>query len=580
MAAGRPNGFASRRDAVVLRQRGSGFMLSLSMRPKVAGLAATWIAAVAVTAALVLAGRQAALERGREDTAALSAVIEQLTARTFQAVYLTLSAVADAHQLVPRPAKNDPSFQQLMERRLADIPFARALFIVGRDGMIVHDTDYPSTPDLSLSDRPYFQAYAEGAARQATVWPPLLSRSGTGWFLAVTDQLTRSEEFEGVVVAALQADHFNEALADIGLGAAHFIALLHRDGTLIASHPARPEHMGTQLADLEVFSAYPPASGGSYETSGGLVPGERIGSYRVVENAPLVVLVSLGKGEVLAGWRRMAAATAIAMLALTVVLVLQVVRLTHEQAQRERERQRQMQVEKLEALGQLTGGIAHDFSNVLQIVELSVDALRTGRMEPCAVEAALENTGRAVRDATAMVDRLLGFSRQKPLSLSKLRFDEWLGAARPLLSQAAGSGVQLAVETHHDIPDVLCDPVELDMALVNLIANARHAMNGRGRVSVRVFPCEPGEAGLPHKFVANPPRFVCVSVADTGAGMTEDVKRRALEPFFTTKGEAGTGLGLSQVYGFMQQIGGSLAIESAPGRGTVVHLYFPVAPAT
>ena len=552
-------------------------MLSLLMRPKVAGLASTWIAAVAVGAALVLAGRQAALERGVEDTAALSVVIEQLTARTFQAVYLTLSAVADAHQLAPRPAKNDPSFQQLMERRLVDIPFARALFIVGPDGSIVQDTDYPTTPDLPLFDRPYFQAYAEDVERPATVWSPLLSRSGTGWFLPVTAALTRSSQFEGVVVAALQADYFSEALASIGLGEAHFIALFHSDGTLIASHPARPEDVGKRFPDLAPFSDQLPAAGGSYETTDGLLSGERIVSYRAVENAPLVVLVSLARDNVLAGWRRMAAATAIAMLALSVVLVLQVIRFAHEQAQRELERHRQTQVEKLEALGQLTGGIAHDFSNVLQIVELNVEALRSGQIDPPEVENALASTLRAVRDATAIVDRLRGFSRKKPLTLSKLRLREWLEAARPLLSQAAGSGVELEVETHSSVPDVLCDPVELDMALVNLVANARHAMNGTGRIVVRAYSCEPGASGLPRRFVASPPRLVCVSVADTGVGMTEDVKRRAIEPFFTTKGEAGTGLGLSQVYGFMQQIGGSLSIESTPGRGTVVHLFFPVA---
>lgn len=551
-------------------------MLSLLVRPKIAGLAVTWIAAVAVVAALVLAGRQAALERGLEDTAALSVVIEQLTARTFQAVYLTLSAVADAHQLVPRPEKNDPNFRQLMERRLAEIPFARALFVVGHDGTIIHDTDYPTTPDLSLFDRPYFQAYAEDVERPATVWAPLLSRSGTGWFLPVTDALTRSAQFEGIVVAALQAEHFSEALRSIGLGTAQFVALFHSNGTLIASHPARPEDVGKQFPDLAVFSEHLPAGGGSFESSSGLIPGERIVNYRGVGNAPLVVLVSFGKDYVLAAWRRMAAASALAMLALTLVLALQLIRLAREQAQRELERQRQTQIDKLEALGQLSGGIAHDFSNVLQIVALNVETLRAGRADPSTAEDALDNTVRAVRDATAIVERLLRFSRKKPLALSTLRFDEWLEAARPLLSQAAGPGVELVVETRGRIPDLLCDPVELDMALVNLVANARHAMDGCGRVIVRAFPCEPEESGLPRKYVANPARFVCVSVADTGAGMTEDVKRRALEPFFTTKGEAGTGLGLSQVYGFMQQVRGSLAIESALGRGTVVHLFFPV----
>src|SRR5690606_12562499 len=195
-----------------LNERIAGLMLRTWARPKFAGLGVTWIAAVAVVLWLVLAGRQEALRRGLEDTAALTAVIEQLTARTFQALYLTLSSVADAHQLQPRPAKNDPAFQQLLTYRLQDVPFARALFIIGPDGWLIHDTDYPSTPNLSLFDRPYFQAYLENSERFATAWPPLESRSGTGWFVPVTEPLSRSAEFEGVVAAALQADHFTQEL--------------------------------------------------------------------------------------------------------------------------------------------------------------------------------------------------------------------------------------------------------------------------------------------------------------------------------------------------------------------------------
>ena len=195
-----------------------------------------------------------------------------------------------------------------------------------------------------------------------------------------------------------------------------------------------------------------------------------------------------------------------AMLALGVMLVLQIARLSSEQAKRELERQRQSQIEKLEALGQLTGGIAHDFSNVLQIVELNVEALRNGRIDSSAAEEAIDNTIRAVRDATAMVGRLLRFSRKKRLTLSTLRLAEWLEAARPLLSQAGGPGIEVEVETRGRMPEVPCDPIELDMALVNLIVNARHAMNGSGRVVVRAYPCEPEESGLPRRFVASPPQ--------------------------------------------------------------------------
>lgn len=555
-------------------------MLGLWARPKIAGLAITWAAAVAVVAALIAFGRVAAVNRGTADTDALAVVVTQLMERTVQALYLALSSVADAHELLS-PATNDDDFRGLMQRRLEDIPFTRALFVIGADGWITHDTDYPTTPQVSLEDRPYFEAYARNGLTAPTVWPPLLSRSGTGWFLPVTTELRRSEAFKGIVVAALQADRFTEELRSTGLAASHLIGLFHDDGTLIASFPPRPDDVGKRFADLPIFSVAAPESVARAPATWGFghVPGERIVSYRRLDNAPLVVLVSIGMDDVLASWRRVAAAATIAMLALTAVLVWQVRRFARADVRREHERQRQAQIEKLEALGQLTGGIAHDFSNVLQILTSNLDLLRTGRGSPEIFEQALDSCEHAVRNATAMIERLLRIARRKPLALSRLRLDEWLAAVKPLLVQATGSNVTLDVDVQGGLPDVLCDPDELDVALLNLVVNARHATEDRhGHVTIRAFACGNEGSGLPPRLVASPAKFVCLAVIDDGCGMTDDVRKRAIEPFFSTKGEFGTGLGLSQVYGFMEQIGGSMTITSSPETGTAVYLFIPVAP--
>jgi two-component system NtrC family sensor kinase len=546
-------------------------MLGLWARPKIAGLAVTWIAAVAVVAVLVALGRIAAVNRGAEDTAALAVVVTQLMERTVQALYLSLGSIADTYEII-EPETDDSEFRGLMQRRLGDIPFARALFIIGPDGRVIHDTDYPTTPRVSLEDRPYFQAYARHGASLPTVWPPLLSRSGTGWFLPVTAMLTGSDAFEGVVVAALQADMFTEELRRTGLGTSHFISLFHDDGSLIASFPPRPDDVGSRFTDLPIFSEGA-GEPGAWER----VEDDRIVSYRRLDNAPLVVLVSTSMDEVLAGWRGLAAAAMISMLALTTVLVWQVMRLARDHARREQERQRQAQIEKLEALGQLTGGIAHDFSNVLQIVAMNLDVLRSSRDDRATFEQALDSAERAVHNAAAMIERLLRIARRKPLTLSRLKVDEWLATARPLLTQAAGSDVTLEIDVHDGLPDVLCDPDELDVALLNLVVNARHATAPHGCVTIRVYPCDGEQPDLPPVVVSTPPKYVCVAVIDDGCGMTEEVRRRAIEPFFSTKGEAGTGLGLSQVYGLMEQIGGSLSIASSPGIGTAVHLFIPVA---
>jgi signal transduction histidine kinase len=529
-------------------------MLSGLLKPRPAGLVLAWLAALLVVAWLVYAGRDAAFERGRRSTEAFAAVVEQEVARTFQAVFLTLGAVGDVYQIGGPPKKNDPDFQRMMVRRLGDLPFVRALFIIGPDGWITHDTDYPGTPAVSLADRPYFRAYASNPSREQAVWPPLLSRSGTGWFLPLTRALGGAGDFQGVMVAALQAAHFHQGFRAMQLPEGYLIALLHADGTFVASYPATGVRVGASYRELA---------------------GKRLVSYRAVSGAPFVVRVSRGEEDILAEWRRTATGAALAMSALTLFIGWTVARLARESGRRARERERRAQAEKMEALGQLSAGMAHDFANLLNVVGMNVALIRQQPLDRAGTERALAAIERAVGGGGRVAQRLLAFARRTPLALTRVRLDAWLEAARPLIAQAAGPRVSLTAECATPMPEILCDVSELDVALVNLVLNARDAMGGAGSISVRAYPCDE-ESGAPQAFIARPVRFVCLTVKDDGPGMTEAVRRRALEPFYTTKGESGTGLGLPQVYGFMQQLGGQLSIESEPGRGTAVHLFFPV----
>lgn len=543
---------------------------------RLAGLLSAWLAALLIVAWLVAAGRAVALDRGERSTASFAAVVEQQVTRTFQTVYLTLGAIGDAHQLSPRPAKHDRQFQDMMKRRLDDVPFVRAVFIIADDGWIIHDTDYPRTPGVALADREYFRAFQEDAQLGATAWPPILSRSGTGWFVPVTRALRHSGAFEGVMVAAVQVAHFEEQFRAANLPQGYLVALFHRDGTLVARHPQRPQETGRNFKELPMFARLSQASAGSFRSAGDLMPGKRIVSYRAVPGAPFVVRISRGVDDLLAEWRRTATAAALAMLALTLFLVWMMVRIARASARGLREREHRAQAEKMEALGQLSGGMAHDFANLFNIVGLNAQVLRESRQDRELSGPALSAIERAVRSGRQVAERLLVFARRRPLALTRVQLGAWLEAARPLLAQAAGPRVTLDLGSAPALPEILCDASELDVALVNLVINARDAMAQSGRIEVRAYPCDEA-SGAPQALVARPPRFVCLTVKDDGPGMTEQVRRRALEPFYTTKGEAGTGLGLSQVYGFMQQVGGQIVLDSAPGRGTAVHLYFPVA---
>jgi len=525
-------------------------------------LVVAWIAAIAVVAVLLANGRSTAITRGERAAAAMAHVLEENTARTFQAVHVTLGALADTWQLT-RPRRNDPAFQALLRQRLEDLPYVRAIFVIAPDGFIIHDTDYPRTPAVSLADRDYFRVHRDNPALLRSVSAPVLSRApGVGWFVSVTERIGTPEKFEGVLVAAVQPGYFESLYAKLESGSDETLALLHRDGVLAARFPRRDEQIGQSFAHLPLFSRLAQSAQGGYRVDGHLAPNKRIVSYRAIEGLPLVVMVSLGESKVLAEWRRSALGAAVAMLALTLLLGGVLLRERRTRRRRAAHRAQRIQAEKLEAMGQLTGGIAHDFANLLGVISINLQLIARHAGDAQANERAVAAAERAVTRAQALISRLLAFARQQPLALKAADLNALVTEAHPLVSQAAGSGVELVLHLAPALPLVLTDESQFEMALLNLVVNARDAMERRGRVMLRTYA--DARTGAP-----------CLDVEDNGPGMSEETRRRALEPFFTTKGKSGTGLGLAQVYGFMRQAGGSVQVEAAPGGGTRVRLIFP-----
>ncbi|GJE74361.1 PAS domain S-box protein [Methylorubrum suomiense] len=236
------------------------------------------------------------------------------------------------------------------------------------------------------------------------------------------------------------------------------------------------------------------------------------------------------------------------------------------------------QAQKMEAVGQLTGGIAHDFNNLLTGIVGSLDLMRTrigqGRIEAIDryIEAALSSAHRAA----ALTHRLLAFARRQPLEQTPVDVTALISGMEAILRSTLSEGVRLAIDAVPDLWPTLCDPHQLENAILNLAINARDAMPEGGRLVIRAdnATLDGTGAGVPADVV--PGDFVCLSVGDTGFGMEPEVVARAFEPFFTTKPMGqGTGLGLSMIYGFARQSGGHAQLESAPGRGTVVRLYLP-----
>jgi signal transduction histidine kinase len=244
-------------------------------------------------------------------------------------------------------------------------------------------------------------------------------------------------------------------------------------------------------------------------------------------------------------------------------------RLREEMAARGKAEEALRQSQKMEALGQLTGGIAHDFNNLLQVVHGAFELIRR-RPDDTAKVAAWSDNGLAAAERGARLTRqLLAFSRSQKLELRPFVVANLIADMRELLVRTLGPDITLAVDLDEAQAAVMSDRTQLELAVLNLAINARDAMPDGGRltISTKVRWIGPGDP------VLEPGDYVDLSVADTGQGMSREVKERAFDPFFTTKGVGkGTGLGLSQVYGVARQAGGTALITSAPGAGTVVTL--------
>jgi len=248
-----------------------------------------------------------------------------------------------------------------------------------------------------------------------------------------------------------------------------------------------------------------------------------------------------------------------------------------EMAAREDAETRLRQMQKMESIGQLTGGIAHDFNNMLAIVIGSLDlAERRLEREPDRALQSIENAREGAQRAATLTARLLAFSRQQPLAPVPLDANKLVSGMSELLRRALGEHVLVETVLAGGLWTTFVDASQLESALLNLAVNGRDAMPDGGRLTIETANSYLDEAYAATREEVQPGQYVAICVSDTGVGMSNEVAAQAFEPFFTTKGIGkGTGLGLSQVFGFVKQSGGHIAIYSEIGEGTTVKLYLP-----
>ena len=231
------------------------------------------------------------------------------------------------------------------------------------------------------------------------------------------------------------------------------------------------------------------------------------------------------------------------------------------------------QAQKMEAMGQLTGGVAHDFNNLLTPIIGSLDMLQRSPSATEREQRLIDGALQSAEKAKTLVQRLLAFARRQPLQPQPVDVPQLIEGMADLVASTSGPHVKVVVDAASDLPFALADPNQLEMAILNLSVNARDAMpeGGTLTISAKLDP-----VGNGHRSKLPPGRYVRLSVADTGVGMDDSTRSRAVEPFFSTKGIGrGTGLGLSMVDGLAAQLGGALAIDSKPRLGTCIDLWLP-----
>lgn len=511
-----------------------------------------------------LASYRASLQAAHTQVSTFSRLLQEQTSALFQSVELTLDGFEREQPLTLPPF--DAEFIAHMRERVDDLAYVRALFVLDQQGQLIQDTDPQQSNPVVLADRSYFRAILTEPALDFFVAEPVLSRTEDVWSIPVLHRLIdESGEFAGLIGAAVEPRYLNAFYQELELGEEAAIALFDRQGNILALRASGSEGVDFNPRHFPVL-AQVSGEKGTFVSSE-LDGTERIVGYRIVPDLPLGVAVAASLESIRLGWWRETWPTFLAVGCLIILVGWLTFVLDRRQRERENMARRTLETQKLEALGRMTGTIAHDFNNVLSAAGSSMRLIR--RKGP--TEEIMHATEQALERGENLVQQLLSFARRRDLEVREHELNGLIADMEHVLKHAAGPGNRLEIALGENLALCLADRTQFDAALVNLVVNARHAMPNGGIIRIATHADHPPQRAAS---ALVPGSYVTVSVSDTGTGMDKATLGKIFEPFFTTKGEAGTGLGLAQIYGFMRQIGGMVDVESKLGEGTRFNLVF------
>lgn len=516
----------------------------------------------------------------RSRLAASATALAEQTNQALASVDVSLSRILDRVAGMEWPTiAGSPGVATFLQRLRGEQPTIGRIVLIDPSGIAAMASPAETPLPADLRSQPYFAAAIDGATG-LMLTPPAAGAPADAPAFTLSRTRISQGAFDGVVAVGVS----HRALAGLMRAAAlprHAkAALLGPAGqTLLVLPDAGALPAPPPLADLPALGAEPAlmrlrgAAGGR---EAALIRLPRFGLAVMVATPPL---------DWLGAWlTHMAILAVFALLAgaalwLTSWLVLaqarrteaQLALLLSETARREEVEHTLLEVQKMEALGRLSGGVAHEFNNLLAAILGSVELAGRRVQEPERVLRLLAGIRQAAERGAILTAQMLTFARSRAVSRQAIDVNQLLGGIEALLRGTAGSLVRVTFDLASDLARVEADPVQLERALLHLVMNARDAMPLGGELVVQTRAMPPDDA-------AGAAGSVCIAVRDTGEGMSEQVRASAFEPFFTTRGPGkGTGLGLSMVHGFAEQLGGSARIESRFGEGTTVRLILPAA---
>ena len=476
--------------------------------------------------------------------------------------------------------QNEAALHERLKQIVATMPRMEGILIIDRNGHpLVFSNRQPVPKDIDFADTDYFAALKNGEVGRTYISAVNAPRlGGRGSFISMSQRRHSDGVFNGIISIRVLTSSFENFYSRIAEGG--YFALVRADGQLLARYPVlktRP----LNFDDDEDFRARirEGVDNSIYTTTSPLDDTTRRNGIRKINGFPLYVIAGVDRKAIVSEWLRYNIDYLILVLPLTVFLcaglglALRRTRRLYDEAEgREAAEGALRQSQRLEAIGQLTGGVAHDFNNLLMIISGSVQRLRSEISDKRAMRL-LDMIGTATQRGETLTRQLLTYSRRQTLTPQVVDLAQLLPVLRELLMRSLRTDIEIKLEAPDAVCTVRVDPSEFELAILNLAVNAKDAMPSGGTLSIRAKPVtlkgEASEEGLSGDFVA-------VRIADTGHGIPADVMTRVFEPFFTTKEVGkGTGLGLSQVYGFAKQSGGTAIVSSTEGRGTTVTLFLP-----